>query len=71
MEHLEAKIGHPFHEGSGPPTLFYVGTWNGTVHLLRFGPEDQLYDVKKEADKIRSQWPQGNRVDRGGTKSND
>lgn len=71
MEHLEAKTGHPFYEGSGAPSLFYVGTWNGVAHILRFGPEDQMYDVKKEADRIRAQWRQGNRIDNRGANSND
>lgn len=59
MEHLSAHTGKPFFEGGGAPTLFYVGTWNGVAHILRFGPEDQMYDVHREAQRIREEMRRG------------
>lgn len=64
MEHLYARVGEPFTEATGAPTLFYVGTWDGVAHLIRFGPDDQIYDVKREADRLRRVWRKGKTFDK-------
>lgn len=66
MERITAKVGEPFYESSGPPSLFAVGQFNGEIHLLRFGPDDQAADIQREAARIRRQWGRKNSVDNGG-----
>lgn len=56
------KAGEPHYEAGGPPELFAVGCFNGEVHLLRFGMGDGIYDVKREADRIRREWGKQQRL---------